>query len=120
MPRISIVAAALFFLASPHGAIAQAGGSDPSYDAPSRIERNRIDQAAANYRALRSGAKQVGQLTPQELADVDALDRRLRGQKPDTRSPSQRCVDDELRRAGGSVSALTRRVIDAKCREAGD
>jgi hypothetical protein len=119
MLRISIVIAALV-LASPNSAMAEAGGSDPSYDTQRRIERSRTDQAATNYRALRNGAKQVGQLTPQELADVDALDQRLRGREPDTRSLSQRCVDDELRRAGNSVSVLTRRVIDAKCREAGD
>lgn len=104
-----IMAMGLFVLAWHGGAIAQAG-----------IDPIRLDRALANYRALRDGTKQVGQLTQQELIDVDALDRQLRGEKRDARSLSQRCVDDELRRAGGSASALARRVIDMKCREAGD
>lgn len=84
------------------------------------MAQSRIDQAQANYQALRNGTKQVHQLTPQELADVDALNRRMLEQKPDPRSPAERCVDDEIRREGGAVSALTRRAIDMKCREAGD
>jgi hypothetical protein len=80
----------------------------------------RLDQAQLNYDALLRGTKQIGQLTPQEQADVVELDRRLRAQEPDRRSISQRCVDDEVRRVDGRVSELTRRVIDMKCRQAGD
>jgi hypothetical protein len=87
---------------------------------PDLADRPRIQEAQINYRALREGRKHIGDLTQQELADVDALDRYLRGQKPDTRSLSQRCVDDETRRAGGSVSQLEARVIAMRCREAGD
>lgn len=84
------------------------------------VDPVRLDRAMANYRALREGTKQIGDLTAQDLLDVDAIDRQLRNQKRDTRSLSQRCLDDELRRAGPSISRLTRRVIDMKCREAGD
>ena len=73
-----------------------------------------------NYRGLREGTKQISQLTRQELVDVTELDRLIRDQKRDPRLLSQRCVDDELRGAGGSVSRLERRIIDMKCREAGD
>jgi hypothetical protein len=84
------------------------------------VDPIRLDRALANYRALRDGSKQIGDLTHRDLIDVDAIDRQIRDQNRDPRSLSQRCVDDELRREGGSVSALTRRVIDMKCREAGD
>jgi hypothetical protein len=81
---------------------------------------DRLSQAQANYRAVVGGTKQIGDLSPQELADLAELDRRLREEKRDTRSLSQRCIDDEVRRAGGSPSTLERRIIDMKCREAGD
>lgn len=81
--------------------------------------QDRTAQAQANYQALLNGSKQLGNLTPQELRDVADLDRYLRDH-PDNRTPSQRCIDDEIRRAGGSVSRLERRVINMKCREPGE
>jgi hypothetical protein len=83
------------------------------------LASDRTAQAEANYRALLNGVRQIGDLSPRELADVAALDRYLR-EHPDNRPPSQRCIDDEIRRAGGSVSRLERRVINMKCREPGE
>lgn len=77
----------------------------------------RVNQARANYQALVRGDRQLSQLSRQELADIVALDQALRHR--DERSPSQRCVDAEVRRAGGSPSYLARQVIDLKCREPG-
>ncbi|VWX48814.1 conserved exported hypothetical protein [Novosphingobium sp. 9U] len=36
-------------------------------------------------------------------------------QPKDTRTPRQRCVDEEIAREGGSPSELALRVIDLKC-----
>ena len=110
MKRVcATMAAILFAFSGQGGAIAQTG-----------VDPLRLDRALANYRALREGTKQIDQLTRQELVDVAELDRQIRNQKRDTRSLSQRCVDEEMRSAGGSVSRLERRIIDMKCREAGD
>lgn len=76
---------------------------------------DRAEQARTNYEELVNGHKQPQQLTPQEMADVLALDSALHPR--DTRTHSQRCVDEEFKRAGGSPSDLDRRVIDMKCRE---
>lgn len=79
----------------------------------------RVETARANYEAIMSGRKHVGQFNRQELADIlaiaDALDsRRQQGTR------SERCVADETKRAGGTPSALEQRVIDIKCREPGE
>lgn len=87
---------------------------------PPGIDPVRIDRARYNYEAVRDGRRQIAQLTVQELEDVAALDRALRDQKPDGRTTSQRCVDNEMRRLDGPASTLARRVIDMKCREAGE
>lgn len=105
----AVIAATLCALAAPEIAIAEAG-----------VDPQRLDRAMDNYRALREGSKQIGQLTREELVDVSELDRLIRNEKRDTRSLSQRCVDDEMRVARGSVSRLERRIIDMKCRETGD
>lgn len=36
-------------------------------------------------------------------------------QLPDTRSPKQACIDEQIEKAGGTPSRLDRRVIDLKC-----
>ncbi|WP_156681035.1 hypothetical protein [Sphingomonas profundi] len=79
---------------------------------------DRTEQARSNYEELMNGHKQLHQLTPQEQADVLALDNALHPR--DTRTRSQRCVDEEFKRVGGSPSNLERRVIDMKCREPWD
>ncbi|TYB86070.1 hypothetical protein [Oceaniovalibus sp. ACAM 378] len=80
-------------------------------------DSTRIDRARANYEALLQGRIQLGQLTPQDLRDILVLDRALRAR--DDGSRSQRCVDEEVERFGGSPSRLAWRVIDLKCREIG-
>lgn len=77
-------------------------------------------RARANYEALVQGRIVPGNLTQQERDDIVALDRALREGERDTRTPSQRCVEEEISKAGGSPSFLERRVIDTRCREAGD
>ena len=84
------------------------------------MAQSRVAEARANYEAVMNGGRQIGSLSPQELADVIELDRRIRAQNADTRTPSQRCVDEEMKREGGAVSQLQRRAIDMKCREPGD
>lgn len=84
------------------------------------LAQSRIAEARTNYEAVMTGDRQIGSLTPQELADIIELDRRIRVQKADARTPSQRCVNAEMKREGGVVSELQRRAIDMKCREAGD
>ena len=79
---------------------------------------DRIAQARANLEGLINGTIAVGALTPAELQDVLALESQVRGRERDTRTPEQRCVDREVSRFGGRPSALERRVIDLKCREA--
>jgi hypothetical protein len=37
------------------------------------------------------------------------------GPPTDTRTPKQRCWDDETARAGGTLTDLDRRAIDLKC-----
>lgn len=96
------------------------GQTAPATALPDLADMARIQQAQANHRALREGRRQIADLSQRELEDVAALDSYARDQKPDPRSLSQRCVDDELRRAGGAITKLARRVIDMKCREAGD
>jgi hypothetical protein len=86
----------------------------------SALAQSRIAEVRTNYEAVMTGGRQIGSLTPQELADIIELDRRIRAQKADTRTPSQRCVNAEMKREGGAVSELQRRAIDMKCREAGD
>lgn len=81
------------------------------------VDPARIGRAQANYQALMSGAKQPGQFSRAELADMLALDRAVRHR--DEQSPEQRCVDAETRRAGGNPSQLARLAIDLKCRPPG-
>lgn len=78
---------------------------------------DRIDRARANYEALLHGRIQLGQLTQQELRDIVDLDATLRAR--DDRTRSQRCVDEEVERLGGSPSRLAWRVLDLKCRAVG-
>lgn len=78
---------------------------------------DRFARARDNLIALREGRRSVNEFSPQELQDVLDLDLRVRGNYPDTRSPRQRCVDDEVRRARGEPSALEWQVIRLKCRD---
>ena len=86
-------------------------------DAAAQAQLDRVARARDNYIALRDGQRSVSDLSPLELQDVLELDRRVRGDYPDTRSTRERCVEEEVRRAGGRPSQLARQVIDLKCRD---
>ena len=73
------------------------------------------DRARDNYEALLKGEIQLRQLTPSERAEILALLKMLR----DDRSPSERCFEEQLERAGGSPTRLDQEVIDLKCRPLG-
>lgn len=78
--------------------------------------QDRFARARDNLAALRNGRVAVSDLTAIELQDVLDLDRALREQVGDIRSPQQQCIEDEVRRAGGQPSELEWKVIDLKCR----
>lgn len=80
---------------------------------------DRVARARATYEALMRGEVSVSDLAPQDMQDIIDLDRALRGELPDNRTPTQACVEDEVRRAGGKPTPLAWRVIDLKCREPG-
>jgi hypothetical protein len=46
---------------------------------------------------------------------VRSLDRAIRGDEPDRRSPRRRCLDAELDRLDTAPSRLALRTIDLKC-----
>lgn len=79
-------------------------------------QQQRIARARANLIALREGRLSVSDLSAIDLQDVLDLDRMLRGNTVDTRTPEQQCVDNEVRRAGGRPSRLAWSVIELKCR----
>lgn len=79
---------------------------------------DRIARARDNLAALREGRRSVAELSPQELQDVVAYERRLHGDLAfDARSFRQRCIDAEVRRVGGQPSELEWAVIRLKCRD---
>lgn len=80
------------------------------------LQQERVLRARDNLVALRQGRITVADLTAQEQQDVLDLDRMTRGEGADNRSFQQQCIDDEVRRAGGSPSRLAWQVIRLKCR----
>lgn len=82
-----------------------------------QAQLDRFARARDNYIALRDGRISVSDLSAEELQDVLDLDRRTRGDYPDSRTTRERCVDEEVRRAGGRPSQLARQVIAMKCRD---
>lgn len=77
---------------------------------------DRFARARSNFEAIRDGRRAVSDLTAEELQDVIDLDRRVRGDYPDSRTPEQKCVDAEVARARGQLSPLAWQVIRLKCR----
>lgn len=74
------------------------------------------ERAQRNYAALMRGEKSVRDLSPaerRELAALEILSRRQAAPEPGT--ARQRCIDEEVERAGGDPSDLEMRVIDLKC-----
>jgi predicted dienelactone hydrolase len=82
-----------------------------------QAQLDRFARARDNYIALRDGRISVSDLSAEELQNVLDLDRRTRGDYPDPRTTRERCVDEEVRRAGGRPSQLARQVIAMKCRD---
>ena len=75
-----------------------------------------LDRARSNYQALLDGRKQLHELSPAEQRDIVALRRLL---ATDTRSPYERCMDDQRRRLGDKVeSDLDRRHMASVCSNA--
>lgn len=86
-------------------------------EVPSYVLADRIARARENFVALREGRRSVAELTPAELQDVIAYDRKLSGGLVlDGRSYRERCIDSEVKRAGGKPSELEWAVIRLKCR----
>tara|TARA_R110000796_G_scaffold98628_5_gene206175 strand:- start:1463 stop:1846 length:384 start_codon:yes stop_codon:yes gene_type:complete len=75
------------------------------------------DRAHADHRTYASAQMQPGQISEAERRALLRLKRALREQ--DDRTPSERCVDDEVARIDRSPSDLEWRTIDLKCREVG-
>ena len=75
------------------------------------------DRAHAEHRAHASAQVQPGQISEAERRALLRLKRALREQ--DDRTPSERCVDEEVNRLDRQPSDLEWRTIDLKCREVG-
>lgn len=75
------------------------------------------DHAHAEHRAHASAQMQPGQISEAERRALLRLKRALREQ--DDRTPTERCVDDEVARIDRPPSDLEWRTIDLKCREVG-
>ena len=126
LPSLKLVLPVVAAVALPlHAAQQQAPTmrNDPSASAAESpsidiTQLERIARARSNLEGLISGTIAISALTQAELQDVLALESQVRGRERDTRTPEQRCVDREVSRFGGRPSALERRVIDLKCREA--
>lgn len=120
--RTALCAALVLVMAAPSPGLAQVVMRQQTQSPPAagngtaQAQPDRFARARDNYIALRDGRISVGDLSAEELQDVLDLDARVRGDYPDTRSTRERCVDKEVRRAGGRPSPLARQVIAMKCR----
>lgn len=72
-------------------------------------------RARANLEALLQGRIYTSDLSPQDLQDVLDFERMARGVVPDNRTFQQQCIDEEVRRNGGSPTQLAWQVIRLKC-----
>jgi len=79
------------------------------------LAQSREDIAIENYRRIQAGQLQLSDLSPQEQADVAEIDRRVRAEEADERSPEQRCYEDELEKLGDAPTYLARRSAALKC-----
>jgi hypothetical protein len=74
-----------------------------------------LDRARQNYLALINGTRQLAELTPLEIEELQELDRQIRAEQADKRTPRQKCIDEELEHLGQEPSRLALRTIDLKC-----
>lgn len=88
----------------------------PDMTGQAQVTSDRFFRARQNLQALLDGRVAVTALSPEELQDVIDFDRALRAGSNHQMTPRQQCIDDEVRRAGGSPSRLAWEVIRLKCR----
>lgn len=74
-----------------------------------------VERAWENYHKLISGTRQLAELTPIEVRELIELDRQLRGERTDKRTPRQKCIDEEIDNLNVEPSRLALRTIDLKC-----
>ena len=74
-----------------------------------------LDRARQNYIAIMNGTRQLAELTPLEIQELRELDRRIRADQADERTPRQKCIDEEIEDLGQEPSELALRTIDLKC-----
>jgi hypothetical protein len=74
-----------------------------------------VERAWANYHKLITGTRQLAELTPVEVRELIELDRQLRGEGTDKRTPRQKCIDEEIDNLDVEPSRLALRTIDLKC-----
>lgn len=73
------------------------------------------ERAQRNVELLRSGAKKISDLSDAERRELAAAEQLAESKSTDHRTPRQRCIDEEVKHAGGNPSKLTMRTIDLKC-----
>ena len=74
-----------------------------------------LSRAIANYKALMRGDRKFVDLSQLEKQEIELLDRRLTNLNVDKRNPREKCVAQEIKNRGGSVSQLERGIIDLAC-----
>jgi hypothetical protein len=74
-----------------------------------------LERARQNYIAIMNGTRQLADLTPLEIRELRELDRRIRADQADERTPRQKCIDREIEDLGQEPSELALRTIDLKC-----
>jgi len=74
-----------------------------------------LDRARQNYIALMNGTRQLAELSLREIEELRELDRQIRAEEADKRTPRQKCIDEELENLGQEPSHLALRTIDLKC-----
>jgi hypothetical protein len=114
-----VLALAMPLQAQVQGQVKARALPDPQAQAQAEAQTSldRVARARENLAALQDGRRAVADLAPQELQDVIVLERQVRAGQADTRSVRQRCIDEEVRREGGTPSSLAWEVIRLKCRD---
>ena len=88
--------------------------TDPEPETPPS-PTSRYEQAWLNYNAVVAGQLELSELGRAELHDLLVLDREIRAQQPDTRTPREKCIDAELARLEPEPTEFALRSIDLKC-----
>ena len=88
--------------------------TDPEPETPPSTT-SAYEQAWLNYNAVIAGQLELSELGRAELHDLLVLDREIRAQQPDTRTPREKCIDAELARLEPEPTEFALRSIDLKC-----